>query len=255
MSDFLFFFLGLATGTLGTLVGAGGGFLLAPIFIFLFPVMEPARLTAISLLAVCANSLSGSAGYAMRKMIHWPSVGVFALMGLPGAYIGVELSEHLPRDTFELIFGLFLITMSGFVVWRSFRKRLDHSGTQFWTKKSILIGGFISFFIGVLSSLLGIGGGIIHVPLLSEFLKYPVHIAAGTSQAILAITSLVAVITHFVKGGLNNLESFVPYLVVGLVIGAQIGAALSKRVSSRWILRILGLALLTVGLRLLIKNV
>jgi uncharacterized protein len=254
MSDVAFFFVGLATGAVGTLVGAGGGFLLAPLFIFLFPTIEPARLTALSLLAVAANSLSGCVGYAVRRKVHWPSVLVFSAMGIPGVYLGVELSQLIPRQLFETVFAVFLFTMCTFVFWRSFRARKDHHDNQFWNKRSIVLGGLISVFIGVLSSLLGIGGGIVHVPLLSEVLNYPIHFAAGTSHSILAITSVVAVITHYFKGDLNNLESFVPYLVVGLVIGAQGGAAISKKVHGRWILRVLAIALFSVAVRLLIKN-
>ena len=255
VNEIMFFFVGLATGGIGTLVGAGGGFLLAPLFIFVFPDMQPSRLTALSLMAVAANSLSGSVGYAVRKKVHWPSVVMFSIAAVPGVLLGIELNDVLPRHTFELVFAIFLMCMSAFVLWRSFRKKVDHTDPSgFWNKRNKVLGSFISFFIGIISSLLGIGGGIIHVPLLSEVLEYPTHLAAGTSHAILAISSLFAVAGHFLKGDYANLESFVPYLVVGLVLGAQGGAAISKKIASRWILRVLGLALLMVATRLLIKN-
>ena len=255
MSDIAFFFVGLATGGLGTLIGAGGGFLLAPLFLFLFPTMQPAHLTALSLLAVSANSLSGSVGYIVRRRVHWPSVILFSVCALPGVYLGVRLTHILPRNAFEIAFATFLFALGIFIFWRSYSKEVEHhSISEVWNKRAKLLGGGISFFVGVLSSLLGIGGGIVHVPLLSEVLYYPVHIAAGTSHAILAITSAVAVFEHLQAGDYRNLESFVPYLVVGLVIGAQVGASFSKKVSSKMILRALALALIAVAFRLALKN-
>lgn len=254
MNDLLFLFVGLATGLIGTLIGAGGGFLLAPLFIFLFPEMGPERLTALSLLAVAANSLSGSIGYAARKQVHWPSVLIFSITSIPGVLLGVKISQVVPRQTFELIFAVFLLCIGTFVLTRSFKKKHAEHSKHFWNRKTKIFGAFISFFVGILSSLLGIGGGIVHVPLLSEVLHYPVHLAAGTSHSILAIMSVSAVTMHFIHGDLNNLESFVPYLVIGLVVGAQAGAAFSKKAKSHWILRLLAIALLAVSIRLFLRT-
>ena len=59
---------------------------------------------------------------------------------------------------------------------------------------------------------------------------------------------------HYMAGDLERLDSWVPWLVIGLVLGAQIGAAYSKRVKSKWIMRLLGFALFSVALRLIYKN-
>lgn len=255
MQSLLFFGFGLVTGGIGTLIGAGGGFLLAPLFLFLFPDMAPARLTALSLLAVAANSTSGSIGYAYRRQVHWPSVFLFSAVAIPGVYFGVMLSHIIDRKVFEIIFAVFILVLSAFVLFQSIKNGAAKDfKINFWNRRAQLIGSFISFFIGIVSSLLGIGGGIVHVPLLSEVLDYPLHIAAGTSHSILAITSVIAVFEHFKNGDLNQLDSFVPFLVAGLLIGAQVGAAQSKKVKSHWILRLLGTALLFVGLRLIFKN-
>ncbi len=257
MNDLYFFLIGLFSGALGTLVGAGGGFVLAPLFVFLFPDMSAARLTSISLLAVAANSYSGSIGYALRKSVHWPSVFLFTLTASPGVILGVWLSQSFERSNFEIAFAVFLSFTGVFVLWRSLRRNneSDRESSAFWTKKNKWIGSIASFFIGSASSLLGVGGGIIHVPLLAEFLRYPVRLATGTSQAILALTSSIAVIEHLRRGSYNFLEAWVPFLVLGLVIGAQGGAAISKHIKGKIILRILGLALLSVAIRLLYKNV
>lgn len=254
MQEILYLALGITVGLIGTLIGAGGGFLLAPVFLFLYPDMTPARLTALSLVAVCANSVSGSLGYAARKQVHWPSVALFSVAAAPGVFAGVYLSHVFPRSTFELAFAGFLFCMSVYVFWRSNHMSSRKPGTELrWNSRVRWIGAGVSFFVGILSSLLGIGGGIVHVPLLSELLGYPIHLAAGTSHAILAITSIIAVVDHAWSGDLFHLESFVPFLVVGLITGAQAGAHFSRRVKSHWILRLLSGALLLVSIRLFWK--
>lgn len=254
MSDFLFIFLGIFTGVLGTLIGAGGGFILSPIFIFMYPNISATQLTAMSLMVIAANSVSGTVGYAVRDQIHWKSVLFFSLAAIPGVHIGIELIHTLRRDVFDFLFGIMLVALAIFIFYRSQLSKRDLNASEFfWSVKSGVIGSVISFFVGILSSLMGIGGGIVHVPLLSEGLKYPLHIAAGTSHAILAITSVNAVANHFLSGDYTPLNPILPYLCLGLILGAQIGAYLSKRVSNKSILRILAGALFIVGIRLFFK--
>ena len=85
--------------------------------------------------------------------------------------IGVKLSAIIPRHQFELLFGVFMIALAAFVLYRSLKKRDESTIKSFWTKSTMILGSILSFYIGILSSLLGIGGGIIHVPLLSEGLR------------------------------------------------------------------------------------
>lgn len=251
--NLLFLLLGLSVGGLGTAMGAGGGFLLSPLFLYLYPNMSPAMITAMSLFAVSVNSTSGSIGYFFRKQIHWPSVFLFSIAAFPGVFIGVKLTTAIPRNIFNNIFGTFLILLSIFLFIRQRKNAVVHPKIHFWNHQTRFLGSFISLFVGVASSLLGIGGGIIHVPLLSEGLNYPIHLAAGTSHAILAITSLVAVINHFQLGDLTPFNFDLVPLSIGLVVGAQIGAHYAKKIKGSIILTFLSAALFSVGLRLLFK--
>jgi uncharacterized membrane protein YfcA len=117
----------------------------------------------------------------------------------------------------------------------------------------MLIGSIGSAYIGVLSSLLGIGGGIIHVPFLIRVLRIPPHVATATSHFVLTFIALAATITHIVHGEFNRGLSQTMYLAVGVMMGAPAGAALSARIGGSFIVRALALALCLVGLRLLIR--
>jgi uncharacterized membrane protein YfcA len=115
-------------------------------------------------------------------------------------------------------------------------------------------GNILSVFVGYFSPLLGIGGGIIHVPAMVEWLRFPVHIATATSHFILAIMATVSVIVHIFQGSYDDplVLKMVVGLIIGVVGGAQLGAFLSRRMHGKLIIKGLAIALSIVGLRILI---
>src|SRR5205814_8241182 len=112
------------------------------------------------------------------------------------------------------------------------------------------LGVAFSFVIGFASSLLGIGGGFIHVPALIALLGFPVHIATATSHFVLAIMATVGTATHVAAGDLVDVWPRAAYIGAGAVGGAQLGARLSRRVRGPMIVRLLVVALVLVALRL-----
>jgi uncharacterized membrane protein YfcA len=93
--------LGVAVGLYGTLIGAGGGFVLMPILLLLHPKISPEHLTAISLAVVFFNALAGSESYAMMKRIDYKSGLMFAAATVPGAIIGALSTSYVPRHLFN----------------------------------------------------------------------------------------------------------------------------------------------------------
>ena len=110
----------------------------------------------------------------------------------------------------------------------------------------------ISFFVGFLSSLLGIGGGIIHVPALTTLLNFPLHIATATSHFILAVMALGGTIVHIIQGNFKGEWLRTISIGAGIIVGAQVGAYFSNKLKDKLIIRILAFALLAVGVRLLL---
>ena len=115
----------------------------------------------------------------------------------------------------------------------------------------------ISVFVGFLSSLLGIGGGVIHVPSMTTVLHFPIHIAVATSQFVLALMAGQGTAVHFVTGTLSWDDSLVraALLASGAIPGAQLGALLSRRLKGSVVVQALSVALVLVGGRLAIKAV
>lgn len=267
MIYFLLFSLGVAVGTFGTLIGAGGGFILMPILLLAYPGADAATLTALSLAVVFFNATSGTWSYARMKRVDFQSALLFLLPGVPGAITGAFLIHRVPRNAFNLVFGLFLLVGGAFVFlltylhnepkpWlrATFRRTLvDAGGTRHTYAYNLPLGMILSFAVGVASSMLGIGGGIIHVPAMVNLLDFPVHIATATSHSILMVMSFAATALHILDGTLGWEETPRALAIgAGAVGGARIGARLSSRIHGRWIMRGLALALTMVGLRILI---
>src|SRR5574338_823011 len=115
--EFLLIPLGFVVGAYGTLVGAGGGFVLVPVLLLIFPDQHPAQLTSISLAVVFFNALSGSAAYARLRRIDYVTGAMFAAAALPGSVAGAFLVGYVPRTAFDIIFGLVLVTLAAYTAW------------------------------------------------------------------------------------------------------------------------------------------
>lgn len=259
--------LGFLVGTFGTLIGAGGGFILVPVLILLYPGLKPEVVTSISLVVVFLNAASGSVAYARLKRIDYKSATIFAVATLPGSIIGALVTSHLPAHIFSNILGILLIAIAIYLLLRpehsmnayhnSHTYLVNRTITDVYAKRytysfNQIIGIVMSFLVGFLSSLLGIGGGIIHVPALASLLNFPVHIATATSQFILAIMALAGSIVHMLQGTLWQEWTKAVFIGIGVIGGAQLGARLSEKIKPEGIIRALAFALLLVGVRLLV---
>jgi uncharacterized protein len=248
--------LGVLVGGLGTLIGAGGGFLLMPLLVLLYPQERPEVLASISLAVVCFNAISGSLGYARQKKINYRAGWLFVATGVPGAIAGAWATSRLPRPVFDLWLGSLLVLVSAFLlISGTLRPPLEAVAARADAGRPWARGGIMSFVVGFVSSLLGIGGGIIHVPGMIYLLRFPVHIATGTSHFVLSFTAAAGTIAHLSAGEFNTGHRRTAALAAGAIIGAQVGARLSKITASVWILRLLGIALGVVGLRMVFQAI
>jgi uncharacterized membrane protein YfcA len=257
--------LGVGVGAFGTLVGAGGGFVLTPILLLLYPHDSPRTITAISLTAVFFNASSGTVAYLRQRRVDVKSGTVFALATLPGAVGGALLTGVVSRQIFDGLMGGVLALLAVWLLagerWRpvpprrGVRRRLlvDRSGLLYEYDVPIWRGALYSVGVGFISSFLGIGGGVIHVPLLVRALGFPTHVATATSHYVLAWMSGVGTLTHVVSGSFAHGTGVRRALAIsaGVVVGAQGGALLSRRIGGRQIERTLAVALLALAARLL----
>jgi uncharacterized protein len=273
MENLYLLVVGFVIGTIGTLIGAGGGFILVPLLILLHPDFEPETITAISMAVVACNAISGSVAYMSTKRVDYKAGVIFALCTIPGSILGVLTTKILPRNIFDIIFGIVLALLAAFLFFRGGEKEvpvkplLQKKGwvqqhlTDKWNihydySYDLRKGTILSVFVGYFSPLLGIGGGIIHVPAMVEWLRFPVHIATATSHFILAIMATTSVIVHVFDGSYNDpfVLKMTVLLVIGVIPGAQLGAFLSRKIKGKMIIKALAVALGIVGLRILLTR-
>jgi uncharacterized membrane protein YfcA len=256
---------GVALGFIGTLIGAGGGFILVPILVFLEPYWSTEVVTAFSLAVVAANATMGAASYSRQKRVDLRSFVLFAAATTPGAIAGAYVSAWVPRRLFDPMFGVVLLLVA---LWlfvrptrrvtsaappgRASRHMLDTAGNRYDWSFEPAIGVVGSVVVGFFSSLLGLGGGIIHVPLLVTLLHFPEHIATATSHAVLAVTAIVGTLVHVIHGDYRSDWTLVLACSAGAIAGAPLGARASAYASGKTILRVLAIALIFVAVRLLL---
>jgi len=256
------FHTGILIGVIGTLIGAGGGFIHVPVLI-IFYGFSPQHAIGTSMAVVMLNAISGTFAYIAQKRIDY-EIGIkFAVAAGPGVFIGALLSQFFSVGSFSIIFSLLLMILSyylfsgkEFSVVRTkvvqapkTRYLKDATGEEFSYAPDMSVGFSASVLIGKFSGLFGIGGGIIHVPLMYSVLGIPVHIATATSHFILAITSFLGFIV-FVGLGYVDLD-YAVLLGIGTIIGASCGARLSLKTHPSVIKKVIALCLFLLALRLL----
>jgi hypothetical protein len=134
------------------------------------------------------------------------------------------------------------------------RDLTDAKGVHYHYSFNQAVGIWLSLFVGYISSVLGVGGGFIHVPALTSLLNFPVHIATATSHFVLAIMALTGTLVHIARGVFVQGVGRTAIIAVGVIIGAQAGAHMSTRIGGKWIIRGLAIALLFVGVRLILSE-
>lgn len=226
--------IGVVTGVgalLGSLLGLGGGFLIVPMLtIFLGIPIKTA--VALSLLAILANSISASIVYVDRRVVDFRLGLILESTTMLGAIAGANINLMVSESIIYFVFGIVLV----YVAYRMVYGSKYGDGGVGCKGGSILLAAGVSFVAGLLSGLLGIGGGILKMPILILLLSLPTRVAIGTSLFMISITSATSTYIYFI----NNVIvlSYAPYAVLGASIGAQLGSRLGFRIEAKY-LRIL----------------
>lgn len=253
---------GSLIGVIGTLIGAGGGFIHVPVLI-IFYGFSPQHAIGTSMTVVMLNAISGTFAYIAQKRIDYEIAIKYAVAASPGVFVGAFLSQFFTVSSFSIIFSLLLIMLSYYLFsgkeFSVIRTRVaqapktrylkDATGKEFSYAPDMSVGFAASILIGKFSGLFGIGGGILHVPLMYSVLGIPVHIATATSHFILAITSFLGFI---VFAGLGYVDlDYAVFLGIGTILGASWGARLSLKTHPSVIKKVIALCLFFLALRLL----
>lgn len=278
---FLILAMGAAVGFVSGMFGIGGGFLMTPLLIFIG--VAPAVAVASVSSHIAASSFSGALSYWRRRAID-PALALILLSGgVVGTALGVWIFTLLRSvGQLDLMIALsyvvLLTAVGGLMFWEGARAiiRARRGGAvvtrraraQGWIlglplkmrfKRSkiylsVIPVVAIGLLIGFLGAIMGIGGGFLLVPIMIYVLRVPTSTVIGTSMMLTLVTMVIATILHATT---NHLVDAVLALVlmVGGVIGAQFGARAGQRIRSEHLRLLLGLLILSVGIRFAVELV
>ncbi|MBI2428920.1 MAG: sulfite exporter TauE/SafE family protein [Ignavibacteriales bacterium] len=252
MNEIILFSVGVFVGMFGTIIGVGGGFIVVPL-LTIFYQFSPQYAVGTSMVIVALNAISGTVSYVRQHRIDYRTGILFASATLPGSFMGAYLLQLISKPVFDISFGIFLIVI---VLYLGFRRQLPSEPVTMSTYQtphfSKPLGFVISFFVGFVASMAGIGGGVVHVPAMIYLFHFVPFIAIPTSHFILAISATFAAASHAYIGEVA--WTFIPYLGAGAIIGAQIGGQLSHKIKSYWIICGLLFVMALVAIRLIVRN-
>lgn len=239
--------IGAAAGLLSGMFGVGGGVLIVPALVLVMGLDQ--RLAhGTSLAAIVPISISGVIGYGFHGLVDWPAAGLLILGAIGGAVVGTRLLDRIPQRALRYTFaGLMIVTAARLFL------ELPETTTEVdltWPVGLALVG--TGLVVGVLSGLLGVGGGIFLVPIMVLFFGIDDDLAKGTSLLVVIPTGLVATVGNLRRGN-ADLTTAVTVGVAG-ILSAFLGVQLAVLMSSRLSLVLFACLLLVTAVRLAAKK-
>ncbi|MCC6397222.1 MAG: sulfite exporter TauE/SafE family protein [Bacteroidetes bacterium] len=253
---------GSAAGFLAGFFGVGGGIILVPILLYFFQSIHVSSLVSThlafgtSLLIVLFASLSSASQYYRNGHVVWKAVLAIGLASVVGGLVGAMIAGGLEGKVLRQIFAAVVI-LSAIRLFSETRKpKLE---TMPPLRIPSLMGTGLA--VGLVSSLAGVGGGVLSIPIMHSILKFPLKKALGTSSATIVITALAAGTGYVVKGWGNTLlpEGTLGYvdwlhaipLIAGSIPLAAVGARVANKTKVTVLKRVFALFLLVVAFRML----
>ena len=239
----------LAAGIIGSMIGVGGGFIIVPMLVLILDFSMHEAVST-SLASICGISLSSFLIYARNGRVNYKLGVSLELFTFSGAIIGSLIASRLSCRFLEVLFSLTLIYVS-FMMYRKTEENVD---------TEVFRGGFprlsfaylSSFLAGFIASMIGIGGGVLKVPVMNLILNVPIKIAIGTSEFMIFITSLSSTISYHLQG-VGNLYHKI-FGMVGGFIGGQVGSRIGLKTKSHSLRRIFVAVLLCFSVLMMIKG-
>jgi uncharacterized membrane protein YfcA len=264
--------VGLLAGLLGAMLGVGGGILVVPMLTLALHV--PIHIAiASSLVSIVATSCIAASVYVRNRLTNIKLGLLLETTTTPGAIIGALTATRLTSSVLGILFGAISIYVAYTMAIRqpvptkdtqpedSPTTNANELANSYYDKSlskivsykvsHIPLGLGSSFFAGILSSLLGIGGGIVNVPIMNLVMGIPMKATIATSSFMIAITTTVGAFIYYYHGYVY--PPIVAPLIVGVFLGARIGAELAQRTTGILLRRIFGMFLFITAILMFLQ--
>ncbi|REC79295.1 sulfite exporter TauE/SafE family protein [Chryseobacterium elymi] len=251
-------FIGISLG----LIGGGGSILTVPVLVYLFGV-DAFLATEYSLFIVGISSMVGSFSYFKKGLVDFKTAFIFGVPSIISIFLTRNfLLPLIPDEVFS--FGSFIVTkdifllllFAGLMIIASYKMIQKRAMLKIETvpsqKNNTLLAAGEGSVVGILTGLVGAGGGFMIIPALVNLLKTPMKVAIGTSLVIISLNSLIGFFSsmNHVRIEWNLLATITAIAIVGILIGSQ----LSKKIDGKKLKPAFGWFILVMGIYIIIKE-
>ena len=251
-------FLAIIIGVLLGLLGGGGSILTVPVLVYLADI--PAKSAIItSLIVVGSTSIIATLYHSSKQRVCWKTGMIFGSAGMVGAFLGGRLTIYVPDALLLILLGLVMLLASFSMIFGKKAATTDEDASNIESTSfcpaelpiiAILLDGF---FLGIITGLVGVGGGFLLVPALTHLATLPVHAAIGTSLFIISLQSAAALMGH--ANHLNVDLQLTAIITAMAILGSFIGAKFAAYLPASILKRGFGYFVLLLGGGLLYKEV
>jgi len=252
---------GIGVGFASGLLGVGGGFIMGPVQYLVYTNMGMPTDLAIrmafgtNLLVILFVAISGAWRHHRNRAVWWRAAIIMGSCSLVGSFIGATVTTHLPGEVLKIAFGAIILVSS---IWM-LTARLPEVDEEPRSNPWLWVAWALP--IGIITGLIGVGGGIVAVPVMTLALRFRMHNAVATSLGMMILTSAGGVIGYIINGlgvpdlpaysiGYVNLQSWLLLAVTSIGM-AQVGAITAHRLPAKQLKYIFIALMFYMGLKML----
>lgn len=252
---------GIGVGFGSGLLGIGGGIIMGPVQYIVYtsmglPTEMAIRLTfGTNLLVILPVAISGAWRHHLNRAVWWKAALTMGSCSLIGSFIGSSITTHIPGEPMKIAFGV-IIMLSGIRMLTARTPQIEkepEDNPWLWITWALPI--------GIVTGLIGIGGGVVAIPVMTLALGFKMHNAVATSLAMMILTSTGGIIGYIINGigapdlpaysfGYVNLQAWLLLSVTSIPM-AQIGAIIAHRLPAKQLRYIFIIIIFYMGLKML----
>jgi len=252
---------GVGVGFASGLLGVGGCFIMVPVQFWALTSIGVDPTIAIriafgtNLAVVLPTAISGAIGHSRKKAVSWKAGVILGLSGLVGSVVGGYFAAHIPGNILKIGFGLAILA-GGIRMLTAKPPKVEKESID-----NVLIFILWGFPLGIVSGIIGIGGGVLMVPVMVLAMRFQMHRAVGTSTALMIFTSIGGILSYTVNG--LNVSGLPPYstgyvnflqwiLLAGTSVPmAQVGVRVAHRLPAKHLKYVFIAVMIYMGLKMI----